>query len=160
MAVLWIWITRVGARVLARCGAGIGRLWRAIFGRKRVTTTRPRPRWYTNAVDSAFGIPPAGMPLDPVTSRRALRRPRPANRPRAARRPSERAGGETINLRNATRTSPDAELTRDTRARYVGRQVSRRGERRKSEELLAAALARFRAARTPSRDHEPDGDDR
>jgi hypothetical protein len=43
-------------------------------------------------------------------------------------------------------------MSRESRARYVGRQVTRRGGRGKSEDLLSAALARFRSAVKQPRD--------
>jgi hypothetical protein len=160
VAAVWVWVMRAGQWLLARCGAGISWLWRSTLGRERVTTTSPRRPWYTTAVDTAFGIPPEGTSsIDAVPPRRSPR-PRPANRPRPVRRPTFLSEPEKVSARNATGPAPNSALTQDPRARYVGRQVTRRGERRKSEELLAAALARFRSARRESSDREADGDDR
>ncbi|HYU39436.1 MAG TPA: hypothetical protein VEM59_06315 [Acidimicrobiia bacterium] len=155
---LWVWLVRASSSLIVRLGAAVSQRWRAAFGRERVTTSTPRRPWYSSAVDSVLGIPPEGAPLDPVTRRRATR-PRPANRPRPLRRPTYGDHAETISSRNATRTTSDSGLTSDSRARYVGRQITRRGERRKSEELLADALARFRSARSQPHEREEDRED-
>ena len=156
---LWVWVVRASSSLIVRLGAAVSQRWRAAFGRERVTTSTPRRPWYSSAVDSVLGIPPEGAPLDPVTRRRATR-PRPANRPRPLRRPTYGDHAETVSSRNATRTTSDSGLTSDSRARYVGRQITRRGERRKSEELLADALARFRSARSQPHEREEDREDR
>jgi hypothetical protein len=155
--VTWLWtrFARAGAWLLVRCGAGIGQLWWAVVGHGDEAPAKPLRRMYTSAMDSAFGIPPAGISIDTVSRRRA-RRPAPANRPRAQR---PRLRDTTADSRKATRSTPESALTRDSRARYVGRQVTRRGQRRKSEDLLAAALARFRSAVGQSRESQ-ERDDR
>ncbi len=154
----WAWLVRACSLLLARCGAAVRPLLRATIGGERVATSTPRRRWYASAMDSVLGIPPEGTSLDPDARRRASR-PRPANRPRPARRPSFRERAQTVGSRNAPSGTSES-LTPDPRARYVGRQVTRRGERRRSEELLADALARFRSARDQPHDPEKDRDDR
>jgi hypothetical protein len=155
---LWAWLVRAGSALLVRFAVAVRRLRRATLGSERVATSTPRRRWYSSAVDSVLGIPPEGTPLDPVPRRRASR-PRPANRPRPLRRPSFREHAETVSSRNASSTASES-VTPDPRARYMGRQVTRRGERRRSEELLADALARFRSARAEPHDGEEDREDR
>jgi hypothetical protein len=154
----WAWLVRACSLLLARCGAAVRPLLRATIGGERDATSTPRRRWYASAMDSVLGIPPEGTSLDPDARRRASR-PRPANRPRPARRPSFRERAQTVGSRNAPSGTSES-LTPDPRARYVGRQVTRRGERRRSEELLADALARFRSARDQPHDPEKDRDDR
>ncbi len=156
---LWAWVVRASSSLIVRLGAAVSQRWRAAFGRERVRTSTPRRPWYSSAVDSVLGIPPEGVLRDPVPRRRATR-PRPANRPRPLRRPTYGDHAEIVRSRNATRTTSDSGLTSDSRARYVGRQITRRGERRKSEELLADALARFRSARSQPHEREEDREDR
>jgi hypothetical protein len=157
VAWLWAWLLRAGASTLAVCSAGMRELWSAAVGRNDEAPRKPLRRWYGAAVNSAFGIPPQGVSLDEVRRRRT-RRPMPANRPRPHR-PAYRGDRETVASRERKRVAPEAELTLDPRARYVGRQVTRRGQRRKSEELLAAALARFRSSASRPRDREDGIDD-
>jgi hypothetical protein len=142
----WLWSSsaRAGSWLAFRCGSGISRLWWAAVGGGDEAEKKPLRRMYTSAFDSAFGIPPEGASIDAVGRRRASRRPMPANRPRPQRPTFVRDEGETFDTRGGTRTALETELARDPRRRYVGRQVSRRGQRGKPEDLLAAALARLR----------------
>jgi hypothetical protein len=153
---LWVWLADVGVSVRVASGRGIRRLWHMTIGRARGTTTSDRKTWYTSAVDSVFGIPPDD------TSRGAPRRPRASRRPGSGRRgraqrPTFR-DEESIGSSRAPRATAATPVIEDSRARYAGRQVTRRGERRKSEELLSAALARFRSAVKQPRDRDDDRD--
>jgi hypothetical protein len=149
---LWMWLGGVGASVAVGCGEGISRMWHATIGGAHGATTIPRKSWYTTAVDSVFGIPPHETSRDAPRRSRASRRPGSGRRGRIQR-PTFR-DDESIGSPPATRPTADAPGIGEPGARYVGRQVTRRGERRKSEELLSAALARFRSAVRQPRDRD------
>jgi hypothetical protein len=148
-ALTWLWslITRSVEGFLVVSRSVMRRSWRAVAGREGEAPRKPLRRWYGAAVDSAFGIPPEGASLDPVRFRRASRRAMPANRPRS---------GRPAFLDEASpdpaRARANAAVLEDPRARYVGRQVTRRGQRRPTEELLADALDRYRSTEDRSRD--------
>jgi hypothetical protein len=147
-ALTWLWsfITRTGVAFLVFCRSTPVRLWRAAVGREDAAKRKPLRRWYGAAVDSAFGIPPEGVRLDPVRLRRG-RRAMPANRPRP-KRPAfvDEDSGEVA------RATASSGVLQEERARYVGRQVTRRGELRVSEELLADALDRLQSTEDRPRD--------
>lgn len=152
LTLLWVWLARVGVSVAVGCGEGIRRLWHTTIGGARGAPTIRRKSWYTTAVDSVFGIPPHD------TSRDAPRRPRASRRPGSGRRgrvqrPTFR-DDESIGTPRETRATADTPGIGEPGARSVGRRVTRRGERRKSEELLSAALARFRSAVKQPRDRD------
>jgi hypothetical protein len=149
---LWVWLGGVGASVAVGCGEGISRMWHATIGGAQGATTIRRKSWYTTAVDSVFGIPPHETTRDASRRSRASRRPGSGRR-RRIQRPTFR-DDESIGSPPATRPTADAPDIGEPGARYVGRQVTRRGERRKSEELLSAALARFRSAVRQPRDRD------
>jgi hypothetical protein len=146
LTAMWSLLTRVGAAFLGRCRSTAVLLWRVAVGREDEAKRKPLRRWYGAAVDSAFGIPPEGVSLDRVRLRRA-RRAMPANRPRP-KRPAFLDEGS----RETARATASSAVLQDQRARYVGRQVTQRGEHRVSEDLLAAALDRFQPSRDQSRD--------
>jgi hypothetical protein len=153
---LWVWLVGVGVSVIVGCGEGIKRFSHATIGGARRATTIRRKPWYTTAVDSVFGIPPDD------SSRRAPRRPRASRRPGSGRRgraqrPTLR-DDESVGSPHATRAPAESPTIGDSGARSVGRQVARRGARRKSEELLSAALARFRSAVNQLRDGDDGGE--
>jgi hypothetical protein len=152
---LWVWLAGVIAWVVVGLGVGIKRLWHAVIGGARGTTTIRRQPWYTTAVDTVFGIPPDNTSLGGPRRPRASRRPGSGRRGRAQR-PTFRE--DTTGSPHATRATSETPMVGDSRARYVGRQVTRREERRKSEDLLSAALARFRSAVKQPRDPEDGGD--
>jgi hypothetical protein len=143
---LWSFITRTGVAFLVFCRSTSVRLWRAAVGREDAAKRKPLRRWYGAAVDSAFGIPPEGVTRDPVRLRRG-RRAMPANRPRP-KRPAFVDEGS----RDAARATASSAVLQEERARYVGRQVTRRGERRVSEEFLADALDRLQSTEDRPRD--------
>jgi hypothetical protein len=145
LTAMWSLLTRVGAAFLGRCRSTAVLLWRVAVGREDEAKRKPLRRWYGAAVDSAFGIPPEGVSLDRVRLRRA-RRAMPANRPRP-KRPAFLDEGS----RETARATASSAVLQDQRARYVGRQVTQRGEHRVSEDLLAA-LDRFQPSRDQSRD--------
>jgi hypothetical protein len=145
LTAMWSLLTRVGAAFLGRCRSTAVLLWRVAVGREDEAKRKPLRRWYGAAVDSAFGIPPEGVSLDRVRLRRA-RRAMPANRPRP-KRPAFLDEGS----RETARATASSAVLQDQRARYVGRQVTQRGEHRVSEDLLAA-LDRFQPSRDRSRD--------
>ena len=140
-ALTWLWsfIARTGVAFLMLCRSTSVRIWRAAVGREDAPKRKPLRGWYGAAVDSAFGIPPEGVTLDPVRLRRG-RRAMPANRPRP-----NRPAFVDEGPRKAARATASSAVLEEERARYVGRQVTRRGERRVSEELLADALDQFQS---------------
>ena len=140
-ALTWLWsfIARTGVAFLMLCRSTSVRIWRAAVGREDAAKRKPLRGWYGAAVDSAFGIPPEGVTLDPVRLRRG-RRAMPANRPRP-----NRPAFVDEGPRKAARATASSAVLEEERARYVGRQVTRRGERRVSEELLADALDQFQS---------------
>ena len=167
LASVWVWLTQTGARLSVRfraamtvfwlsVGAGIKRLWRATVGGAREASTIRSKSWYSTAVDSVFGIPPDDTSRDARRRPRASRRPGSGRRGRAERpaprdeRPAPR-DDESISAPQARRATAETPI-RESRARYVGRQVTRRGGRGRSEDLLSAALARFRSAVKQPRD--------
>jgi hypothetical protein len=164
---LWVWLTRAGGWLSVRfraamtvfwcsVGAGIRRLWRALIGGAREATTIRRKPWYTSAVDTVFGIPPDDTSVNVRRRSRASRRPGSSRRGRAQR-PTLR-DDESVGSPHATRATAESPRIGDSGARSTGRQVARRGERRKSEELLSAALARFRSAVNQPRDGDDGGE--
>jgi hypothetical protein len=152
-ALTWLWslITRTGGAFLVGTGLVMRRSWRAaVVGREE--PRKPLRRWY----DSAFGIPPegaSGASLDQVRVRRSSRRAMPANRPRPGR-PSFLDEPSP----DPARARANAAVLEDPRARYVGRQLTRRGQRRTTEELLADALDRFQSTADRPRDGEDQRD--
>jgi hypothetical protein len=155
LTAVWVWLSGVGVRVLVGLGEGIKRLWRAVIGGARGTTTIRRKPWYTTAVDTVFGIPPDDSAVGGPRRARASRRPGSGRRGRAQR-PTFRE--DTTGSPHATRGTSETPTVGDSRARYAGRQATRREERRKPEELLSAALARFRSAVKQPRDADDGGD--
>jgi hypothetical protein len=151
----WLWslIARAGAAFFVLCGLVIIRLWWSAFGREDDAPPTPLRRWYVSAVDSAFGIPPEEHSVNAVRGRRAARAQTSTDRP-PTQRPARRRGGGALGARDATRTTPEPAPTSTSRRQYVGRQVTRRQQRGKPEELLAAALARLRSARGRAPDRE------
>jgi hypothetical protein len=179
LAVLWVWLTRLGLWLLVlfrvvmtrgwnwtgaasssslrAAGTLLTSVWGAVLGGAREATTIRQKRWYVSAVDSVFGVPPEDNPADTRRRPRVSRRPGSGRRGRAER-PRFRDYWST-----ASPPSPpaprEARTVDDPRSRNVAPQGTRRAQRRASDELLSAVLARFRSAVRQPRDREAGSDE-